>query len=152
VLSEGDLDRDRARELLEGLRGELDGLAALPLQLGALEAGSGNLRAALARFEEALSIDPRLARAHLLAAKVQRELGDGARALVSAAEACRLAPGDLEAHVVAGNLLLEQGSPRSARPYLARALEIEPDGPLSAELRAALDAIDAAEREAPRGE
>lgn len=147
VLSEGGLDPERARALLQGLAGELPGQAALPLQLGALEAGQGNLRAALAHFEDALAIDPRLARAHLLAAKVRRQLGEGERALISASEACRLAPGDLEAHLVAGNLLLEQGSPRAARPYLARALEIDPDGPFAAELRAALEAIDAAARE-----
>ncbi|HVS19501.1 MAG TPA: tetratricopeptide repeat protein [Planctomycetota bacterium] len=141
VLAEGDLDPARARALLEGLAGRLPGLAALPLQLGALEARAGNLREALARFQEALAIDPRLARAHLLAAKVQRQLGQGERALVSAAEACRLTPDDLEAHLVAGNLLLEQGSPRAARPYLQRALAIEPDGPYAAELRTALDAI-----------
>ena len=145
ALAEGDLDPERARALLEGLAGELPGQAALPLQLGALEARAGNLREALARFGEALAIDPRLAQAHLLAAKVQRQLGEGARALVSAAEACRLAPGDLEAHVLAGNLLLEQGSPRAARPYLERALEIAPDGPYAGELRAALEAIDAAQ-------
>lgn len=144
-LSEGGLDVERARALLEGLQGELPGVSELPLQLGALEARAGRLREALAHFEAALAIDPRLARAHLLAAKVRRQLGEGERALISAAEACRLDPDDFEAHLVCGNLLLEQGSARSARPYLQRALDVDPEGPLAAQLRDTLQAIDASE-------
>lgn len=145
VLAESDLDLERARTLLTGLRGRLPGESALPLQLGALEARAGRLREALAHFEAALAIDPRLARAHLLAAKVQRELGESERALISAGEACRLAPDDFEAHLLCGNLLLEQGSARAARPYLQRALDIDPEGPLAGELRSTLQAIDASE-------
>jgi tetratricopeptide (TPR) repeat protein len=143
VLAEGDLDLERARALLEGLRGRMPGVAALPLQLGALEARAGRLREALGHLDEALAIDPRLARAHLFKAKVQLQLGDRERALISAKEACRLAPDDLEAHLICGNLLLELGSPGAARPFLQRALDVAPDGPYAAELRAALAAIDA---------
>lgn len=145
ALSEGGLDAARARALLEGLRDELPGVAQLPLQAGALEAREGRLREALAHFEAALAIDPRLARAHLLAAKVRLQLGEGERALISAAEACRLDPDDLESHLLCGNLLLEQGSARAARPYLQRALDIDPQGPVSAQLRETLQAIDASE-------
>lgn len=149
VLAEGDLDAERAHALLAALRGRLSGQAALPLLLGALEARAGRLREALSYFDEALAIDPRLARAHLLAAKARRELGEVERALASAGEACRLAPDDFEAHLLCGNLLLEQGSSRAARPYLQRALEIDPDGPFAGELRAALEAIDAAQQTEP---
>jgi tetratricopeptide (TPR) repeat protein len=121
-------------------------VAQLPLQLGALEAREGRPREALAHFEAALAIDPRLARAHVLAAQVRVRLGEGERALISAAEACRLDPDDFEAHLLCGNLLLDQGSARAARPYLQRALDIDPQGPFAVQLRDTLQAIDASEQ------
>jgi protein O-mannosyl-transferase len=144
ALVEGGLDLERARELLAQAREALPKDAAVPLQLGALEARSQNWRAALEHFDAALRIDPRLGRAHLLRAKVLLQLGEADRALTALAEACRLLPSDFEAHLLAGRELAQRGFAQNAKPYLQRALEIDPEGPFAAELRAALAAIDEA--------
>jgi len=139
ALIEGGGDLERARQVLLSAREGLPGDPDPSLQLGALEARQENWREALRWFDEVLRIDPRHGQVHLFRAKVLLQLGDADRGLAALGEACRLLPSSFEAHFLAGRLLAERGFADAARPYLERALAIEPEGPYAPELRALLD-------------
>jgi tetratricopeptide (TPR) repeat protein len=141
ALTEGGGDPERAREVLLAARQALGGDPAPSLQLGALEARQQQWREALRWFDEVLRIDPRHGQAQLFRAKVLLQLGDGDRALAALGEACRLMPSSFEAHFLAGRLLAERGFADASRPYLTRALALDPQGPYAGEIQAILDVL-----------
>ncbi len=141
ALAEGDLDRPRARALLMRAREALRNDPAPCVQLGALDAREGRWREALTWFDEALRIEPSHSQAQLLRSKVLIQLGQQDRAVAALGEACRALPESFEAHYLLGRLLAERGFGEAARPYLERALALDPQGPYATEIRAALDAL-----------
>ena len=128
-------DPGPVREVLSAARAAAPGHPQPLVQQGALEAKLGRMPQALALFEEALRMDGTQGQVHLLRAKVLAGTGDVQRALGALHEAARLMPDDFETHYLAGMLMDRAGAREQARPYLQRALDIDPQGPYSRELR-----------------
>lgn len=109
---------------------------AVLMGLGMLAAKNRDGGGALRWFDEILKVDPAYAPALVQKGKVLIALTQFDRALASLQRACELAPRDFEAHYTLGVLLLNQGMNAEALPYLSRALELGPEHPLAADLRA----------------
>lgn len=87
----------------------------------------GEPAAALSRYQKALELDPRSARAHLNAGNAQRMLGDNAAAAASYRQAATLDPASAGAQFNLGIALLAQGMPEAAAQACQAALRLRPD-------------------------
>lgn len=110
------------------------------IQLGSLAAREERYDKAVEWFDSILREDGTHGLAHLLRAKALLQLGDLPRSIGAFQEACRRMPDSFDAHYNTGVLLLRNGFPTEARPYIERALELRPDSPYAPDLRRALTA------------
>ena len=125
-------DLQAARRILSEVNAAWPEDAEVMYQLGVLAASQGKLDNALLWFERALSVDGKFGQAYLQRGKLlaQRStLPEIGRAIDSLDRACRLMPGNFEAHYNLGVLLARNDNPVAALPRLERALAIEPDWP-----------------------
>jgi len=125
-------DAQAARRLLGGANAAWPEDAEIMYQLGVLAASQGNLDNALLWFERALGVDGKFGLAYLQRGKVLVQKGslpEIRRAIDSLDRACRLMPGNFEAHYNLAVLLVQDENLVDALPRLERALEIEPDWP-----------------------
>ncbi len=90
---------------------------------------AGDLEKAGARFREALTINPRNAKAHITLGNTLEAAGANDEAMGHYTEALRLDPSSADAHVNAGNIHLKRDDVAQAIAELNRALEIEPRHP-----------------------
>ena len=108
------------------------------MQLGTLAAREGRFDKAVEFLDEALRLDGSLGPAHLLRAKALFQTGDVPAAIVAFQEACRWLPQSFEAHYNLGVILRQQGRLKEARPFLERAMDIDPQNELVERIRAEL--------------
>jgi len=89
---------------------------------------SGDHERAAAAFDEALKIDPALARAHNGLGVIAAERKDYESALAHWRRAVELEPRDYETLFNLGDLLIKIGRPAEARTYWERYLLVAPRG------------------------
>jgi curved DNA-binding protein CbpA len=86
----------------------------------------GNAQSAMARYREALEVDPTHARAAAHGARTAISLGDNESARALAEAALRAAPRSGAAHEALGLVLDAEGDRKGARRELEKALELDP--------------------------
>ena len=93
-------------------------------------AGRGKIEEALARFEEAVRLDPDMADAHCLRGRALSVLGRHRDAIASFKRTIRLDPGYAFAYTGIGNSLVQREQPRRALKYLKKAARLDSDDSL----------------------
>jgi tetratricopeptide (TPR) repeat protein len=88
---------------------------------------AGDLKAAGARFREALAINPRNGQAHITLGNTLEADGNNDEAMAHYSEAVRLDPSSAIAHVNTGNIFLKRGDQARAIAEFQLALESEPN-------------------------
>ncbi len=102
--------------------------SAGPLVLrGELAAGDGKLDEALEDAQRALLLDPDDGKALILKSKILFARGEKAGSKLALLRATELLPESFEAHYNAGAVLLQEGDPSTAVPYLVRAYGLRRD-------------------------
>lgn len=89
-------------------------------------AWQGDYRGALAAFDRAIALSPRLALAHLNRGLAYQRMGDTDRALASFDSAIRYAPYAARGYYARGVLLRENGDERRANSDEKRAIDLDP--------------------------
>lgn len=88
---------------------------------------AGDLKAAAARFKEALAINPRNSKVHITLGNTLEAAGNNDEAMIHYNEAIRLDPSSANAHVNAGNIFLKRNDHARAIREFGLALIVEPD-------------------------
>ncbi len=143
-------DPAKARSALDAAlsTGTLEGLAVGEVHLDRARAlvAAGDLDGARSDLDSALLDAPRDPLAWLLSATLARRTNDLKRASKDIAEALRLAADDASVHLEAGNIAAAAGDEADARTSWARAVELDPGGPVAETARKALAQFGATEK------
>lgn len=114
------------RHLIDPAAKGAAGGAAAHLADGLSLAWSGELPAAIRKFDRAIELAPRSSLAYLNRGLAYRRVGDPGRAIADLDQAVRYAPRSARAYYQRSLLLRERGAIRRARADEARAVELDP--------------------------
>ncbi|MCI0418060.1 MAG: FG-GAP-like repeat-containing protein [Acidobacteria bacterium] len=101
-------------------------LHVLYLALGQRQQKARKYRDAIASFQQALTLNPRLASAHYGIGLASRQLGDFSRSRSEFESALKINPGDAYSHYQLGKLLSHHEQLGSAATHLREALRLQP--------------------------
>jgi tetratricopeptide (TPR) repeat protein len=147
-LAAGDPVKARAALNAALSAGTLEGLAVGEAHLDRARAlvAAGDLDGARGDLDSALLDAPKDPLGWLLSATLARRTNDLQRASHDIAEALRLAADDASVHLEAGNIAAAAGDEADARTSWARAVELDPGGPVAGRARKALEQFGATEK------
>lgn len=132
----------KAREACERARELGHSSPELLLTDGIVKKKLGLFKAAKERFQELLTLDPRMVDAHLEYGNLLVSMGNSAGALVEYERALSLDPGHAHAHFLVGDLCAGRGNLEKARAHFEKVLELETENkPLREAARERLAAL-----------